>query len=471
MKVNDQKKRKSLHIKQRGSALLTAMIFSFVIGAIAVTFLKLATSEYRSSVRSTLYSASLNLAESGVEMGVAALGKGATSGSTWSQKVPGYLVDETFTGDVRFVIFDADKPGPTIYSEGIVRGHPSGDVVKQVRVTLSSGFVPYAKGFSARNGITFSGNGVLLDSYHSKYGPYGANLDASAPYDYGHNGTNKNDDVFVASDTVTSVDGTTVISQGNADVYGYVTVSPNSNVSIGPNGVVTSYENGSHDETRVLGDFYANFPSEPQPSGTYNSSYSSITGAATITGSANPDSPTYYDVSEISLSGKGAELAIDGHVVLVMSGDIKVSGKGGITINPGASLAIYTASDVDIAGQGVVNTSGVPKDFSLYGTAVNGVDGDGNLTAGQSIKISGNGQLSSTVYAPAADLSLNGGGNSGQVFGGVVAFTATVTGGSSFHFDEALRDIIVGGGIYTIESWLEMTGTSPESTPIDLSQY
>lgn len=42
--------------------------------------------------------------------------------------------------------------------------------------------------------------------------------------------------------------------------------------------------------------------------------------------------------------------------------------------------------------------------------------------------------------------------------GGVVAFTAKVTGGSSFHFDEALREEVRGGGIYSIDSWLEMTG-------------
>ncbi|HKK18939.1 MAG TPA: hypothetical protein VJ952_09700, partial [Opitutales bacterium] len=59
--------------RRRGSALITSVIFSFVIGALAVTFLKLATFEYSSAVRATLYSSSLNLAESGVEIGIEAL--------------------------------------------------------------------------------------------------------------------------------------------------------------------------------------------------------------------------------------------------------------------------------------------------------------------------------------------------------------------------------------------------------------
>lgn len=158
---------------------------------------------------------------------------------------------------------------------------------------------------------------------------------------------------------------------------------------------------------------------------------------------------------------------MSGHVVLVLSGDINVTGSGGINIAANSSLTIYTANDVSIAGNGVSNADGIPSSFYVYGTATNPTD----TTSGQTIKIAGNGQLASAVYAPAADVTLNGGGTNGEVMGGVVAFTAKVTGGSSFHFDEALRDEIRGGGIYSIDSWLEMTGATVASTPKDLSQY
>lgn len=455
--------------RQQGSALLTALIFAVLIGIASISYLKLASSEYRSAVRATLYSSSLNLAESGVEMGIEALSNQETSGSTWKKSVSNYLQDDGFEGDVTLVILNATSTTPTIYAEGLVRGHPAGDVRKQVRVELSSGFSPYAKGFSARDGIRFSGNGVLLDSYNSNYGPYNDTLGVNAPPGYGVGGRNKNDDIFVASDKIDAV-GETAVDQGNADVYGYVTVSPDSTVSIGPNGVVTSYSNGSHDDTRVLGDFYADFPYEPHPSGTYTS-VGRISGARTITGSANPESPAYYDVSSISLSGRGDDLNITGHVVLIMSGDISVSGRGGVYIGTNSSLQIYTADDVAIAGNGVSNTDGIPSNFYVYGTAENVTGSGGEMIAGQDIKISGNGQLFAAVYAPAADVTLNGGGSRGEVMGGVVAFTATITGGSSFHFDEALRDEVRGGGVYSIESWLEMTGATVASTPIDMSAY
>lgn len=456
--------------RQRGSALLTALIFALLIGVAAVSYLKLAASEYRSSVRASLYASSLNLAETGVEMGVEALAAQQTSGSTWKKTVSNYLQDGGFVGDVALVIFDANTANPVIYADGVVRGHPAGDVRKQVRVELSTGFSPYARGFATRNGIQFNGSGVLFDSYNSKYGAYGDNLGISAPLGYGVAGRNKNDDIFVASDRIGAVGGTAV-DQGNAHVYGYVAVSPTSTVSIGPNGVVTSYADGAHDASRVHGDFYADFPFEAHPSGTYDGTHNSVSGPTLIVGSTSAENPKYFDVSSISLSGNGSTLNIVGHVVLVMSGDISVTGQGGINITPTSSLQIYTASDVDIGGNGVVNADGVPSSFSIYGTATNGTTSGGSLVAGQTIKVSGNGQLAAAIYAPAADLTLNGGGRSGSVMGGVVAFTATVTGGSSFHFDEALREEIRGDGIYTIESWLEMTSATAASTPRDLSQY
>jgi hypothetical protein len=96
------------------------------------------------------------------------------------------------------------------------------------------------------------------------------------------------------------------------------------------------------------------------------------------------------------------------------------------------------------------------------------MDGD---DAGQDIKIAGNGQLAASVYAPNADVTLNGGGTDGDVLGGVVALTAKLTGGSVFHFDEALRGIIDDDGTYTVSSWLEMTGATAASTPINMSGY
>ncbi len=97
------------------------------------------------------------------------------------------------------------------------------------------------------------------------------------------------------------------------------------------------------------------------------------------------------------------------------------------------------------------------------------MDGD---SAGQDIKIAGNGSLAASVYAPNADVTLNGGGNSGVVYGGVVALNGTITGGQSFHFDEALRESDKDDGTYSVDSWLEMTGgPGDKNEPLDLTSH
>ena len=135
----------------------------------------------------------------------------------------------------------------------------------------------------------------------------------------------------------------------------------------------------------------------------------------------------------------------------------------------GSSAKIYTADDVSISGQGVTNGTGVASNFMIYGTAADSFDRSGDEVAAQSISVSGNGVLSAAVYAPNADVTVKGGGNSGQIYGGVVGFTATMNGNGAFHFDEALKDIQFGGGNYTILSWLEMNGETDNSKRKDLA--
>lgn len=460
--MNTHTTRLDARSRERGSALLTAIIFTFAVAVMALSYLGLATSEYKSALRSYLWTSSLNMAESGVEYAVnQMMTDSAPNQSTWTYTDANVYTDGGNTGGYRVVVLNATSSTPTIYSEGIVTGHPSGDIVKQVMVNMSSGFQPFAQGFAAKNGITFSGNNVVLDSYNSDYGAYGDNITgmAGVPADFGYeNGGltyNKNDDIIVASDSVVAKDG--LIDQGNADVYGYVAVSEGSTVEIGPNGKVTSYESGSHEEERVRNDFYSDFPVISAPTG--GTSHPDVTSSDAISGGT-------YELGKIDLSGKN-KLTISGDVVLIVTGSISVTGQASIEMNSGASLEIYVAGNVGISGGGIVNTDLVPSDLQIYGTKE--LDSDGS--ASQVISISGNGQLAAAVYAPSAIVALNGGGNSGAVYGSAVGYESYVTGNSSFHFDEALRDLEDDELSYTVGDWLEMTGYTADTTPVDLSDY
>ncbi|HAV14344.1 MAG TPA: hypothetical protein DCX06_12755 [Opitutae bacterium] len=482
-----------------------------MIGAFAVTFLKLASNEYKAAVRSTLYSSTLNLAESGVEICIQQLSDGTISGaSTGVVSVSNYLVDEAYSGDIKAIVLNPSSSTPTIYAEGVISGHPGGDVVKQVRVDIKAGFFPFESGFAAVNGIVFNGNNVTLDSYNSNYGAYNEYNPVTVPDDYGvaNANINRSDNIVASSDNINTAVGA-VINIGNGDITGNANVSEGNTINVGAQGSITDiYGNGQ----TTRDDFYADFPIV-DTTNSVDVSLGAITNGTIIIGETDPSLPAkVVSIDSIRLTGNTDALYIVGNVEIQMSGDLSLSGGiflmddntgyavpvgdlgrrdtyagGSITAdmfnalsateraaltswNGDSAATIYTADDVTIAGNGVSNPSGLPENFKVFGTAADSYSGDDEV-ASQTIKISGNGELYSAVYAPNADVEVKGGGRAGEVMGGVVGFTATMTGNGNFHYDEALASIQLGGGNYTITSWLEMTGETNDTKPWDLSAY
>lgn len=97
----------------------------------------------------------------------------------------------------------------------------------------------------------------------------------------------------------------------------------------------------------------------------------------------------------------------------------------------------------------VTKKLGQPISLQIYGTRA------ATAATRQSIDISGNGQLSAVVYAPNADISAKGGGNSGGVFGSLIGNSLTFTGNEMFYYDESLGNLNVNTP-YGIDEWDEL---------------
>ncbi|MDA9260295.1 hypothetical protein N9P58_00335 [Puniceicoccaceae bacterium] len=440
---------------KEGSALMTAIIAMFVVSLLVGGYMTLASSEYRLATRSLLIGASFSLAEGGVDLAIDALNDSDTSGwnvsgSTWTREVTGIEITAGGTGAIRVVITDAtgtNSDTPTIHSEGIVSGHPSGDVTKQLQVSLTSGFFPYKNGFDSKNGFVLKGQNVTMDSYNSANGAY--------------SGSNRGSEIRVSTVSIE----TDAIDIGNANIFGYVavgaTLAPGQTgsdvIDVGKNGTISSYgEAQIVQEDRILTDYYASFPNRPAPS---VSSGWEFPNSGTITTSG-----TYYVDGDWSLGGNSGALAIapNTDVILVVTGELNLTGKATLTLNTDATLKLFVEGDVSIGGNGILNSSN-PENLEVIGTNTN--EGE------QTIKINGNGQLSATVYAPNANVELKGGGSSGRVYGAVVAYDASLVGNSHFSFDEALADVNLGGTDYEVIQWLEMTNTTYETTTVALDGY
>ncbi|MGZ0657211.1 DUF7305 domain-containing protein [Coraliomargarita sp. W4R72] len=431
--------------RQRGSALLTALIFSFVVVTLLGSYLFLASSDYRVSSRAFLLGASFNLAEGGVDQALYALNQGEHSDwhvgvdrdarSYWSKEFGSYDLGGNIRGYIRVVILEPLSSSPEIFSEGEARGHVAGSVTKQVRVALTSGFYPFRNGFNSKQGIVLKGNNVTFDSYDSRDGNYGLG--------------NMNSEITVATVSVEN----DAIDVGNAEVYGYVATG-GGEPNVGPRGAITSYDNPNVvDPSRITTDFYAEFPSLSAP--TLSAPATSLPYWGVMNGGD-------YLLNSFSMSGKSSLYVIRDSRIVV-TGDMSLSGQATVYIANGARLLIYAAGDVDLSGGGILNSSQRPSDLLVFGTH--------EVAGGQQIKISGNGYLAAGVYAPNANVTLNGGGNSGRVYGAIAAYESKLTGNSHFSYDEALADFNLGEGGYQVEEWVELSGVGLHVMRLNMEDY
>jgi hypothetical protein len=235
-----------------------------------------------------------------------------------------------------------------------------------------------------------------------------------------------------------------LIDAGNAHIYGDVATNA---------GTVSGAAN-------ITGIERTDFYQDPIPVGapnwpSINPTPSLVNNSATLTASAVKGSwSSRYILSTISTGGNQT-LTLAGnpdgsptYIEIYVTGNISVAGSSQIVMQPGVKATIYFAANVDITGNGIVNSNNQPGDLLLYG--IQPTSGSPHVNLG------GNGQITAAVYAPGHDVAVNGGGTNGHVFGSIVGKTVTMTGVTNLHYDEALGS---GGMInnYKIVSWFEDT--------------
>jgi hypothetical protein len=152
-----------------------------------------------------------------------------------------------------------------------------------------------------------------------------------------------------------------------------------------------------------------------------------------------------YQMPSLSMSG-GAIMLVRGDAVLYVTGNVSMSGQSQIIIEPGASFKLYVAGpSTSLAGNGILNQAGDATKFSYYG-----MPGNTSLTLG------GNAAFTGVIYAPSADLTLSGSGNTSYDFvGASVTKSVVMHGHFKFHYDERLRHIN-GPVRYRAASWNEL---------------
>lgn len=448
---------------ERGGLLITAMIFSAIIGVSIVSFIRLGRTTGQISNRGLYNNAAMNLAENGLEeamysinqmvAGNASAWSGwTTSGAGAQRKWTGTTFDQNATGQVRVYVDNyTGLVAPTLYARSTVTMGAGGgaDIEKWIMVQLSK-TSKFSNGLVAKQTISFSGNNATVDSWNSD--PDNNPATPAIPYSAGV----ANDAGSVGSISVS----VSAVAVQNADIWGYAATG-GAVPSVGSQGRVGPYGTslGSMNPDYVSTDFSASFDPVTAPTGYTYTSAGAVGSNKTFptdfpTATVQADGKYYFDATSVGGSNVVITIAAGTKVVLKVSGDVDIKGgSGALNIGTGATLEVYAAGAFKVAGQGIMNgttdasTCGQPINLQIYGTATSGT---------QDYQIAGNGALSAVVYAPNASVKING---NGHVMGSVVANDITVVGNATFHYDESLSNF-GGGNPYRVAQWTELTNAA-----------
>ena len=439
--------------------MIATVLMAIITGALVGLYLRTVAREVEESYRSRMSFQAINLAESGLEYMMYALinkdwdGWTKMSKGFYRESFPSY-VNYSYAGETyrARVYVEPNRAFPLAVAEGTITLRNKRSVTKQVMVEIglsSGGF--WGNGITGRQGINFGGNKQTVDSFSSTGFTSGS---IQTYYNslrtktiLGHDMVNGNGSV--ASLSVEIED----ISIGNADIFGSISTGASqatANISsvVGPNGSIYNQDtkvsdstfNGRIDTAFVAYDFYASLPDVTIPS-----TIGAPTSVGTTIGTAGM--PSVYRLPSLNIPSKQT-YTVQGNVTLVVDGSVDVDGE--LVIAPNSTLELYVAGDVDVSGNGLVN-SGKPQNMILYGTG----------PGGQSIALRGNAFLSAAIYAPNADVVLRGGGSTGEMFGAIVGNSVTFSGNNYlFHYDEALQDLDNRDATPKVIRWVELTEAS-----------
>jgi len=406
----------------QGSALVITLVVGTIMLLMAASYLQLLGTQKTIVVRSESWNASLIMAEAGIEEGMAQVNAHPSytltndfSGNSWgfANSYYGPMAHNLKGGN--YIVSIANTVPPVIYATGYITVPVSGDSISlKVRVgTLKQVFSNIPLG--AKGDIDFNGNGVAVNSYNSQ----DPNLSNNGIFD--PNKTSTNGDVA-------SLGGFVNIGQHTID--GSLYLGPTATYN--GNGTVTG---------TIYTDANINYPDVTLPQLPANTSWQSApmaNGVHTFTTSG------YYQVSD------SADVVVQPGVTVYLNVTTAVSYSpasvqinGGTTNSGTANIYLNGPPTLVLQGNLAPGASNRPENLRYFG-----------LPSLTTITYGGNTTFVGCVYAPEANVTLKGGGNSNDFIGSLVANSITMNGHYNIHFDESLKTN--GPGFYVVNSWQEL---------------
>jgi hypothetical protein len=403
-------------ISQRsGSVLLATMIFVLAIAAFLVTYLYVVQNSNQSVARAQRWNAALAVAEAGIEEGMAKLNQVAI---TTVQGSGGFtdVIQRGLNSDTYAVGNTTAGIVQTLTSTGTVTAPIIGDfIVRTVRVNAQRQAL-FSKGMISLTDIDMSGNGVISDSFDSHNTNQSVNGAYSPSFYAGTNGD------------IAAVDG--VVNLGNHTIGGDLYLGPTAKLESG----------------NILGTVYTDwnmqFPEASLP--TVETNGSPI--AWTVEPSSSVHTFTnsgYYVINDNGSINVSPGLTVTLDVRRTSYSPDAITIQGGTT-NAGTVIMYQQSGSLTLnpsASGGAVNNR--PENFVYFG-----------LPGVTEISMGGSATFVGVIYAPNADMKLNGGGSGMNFVGSLIVKKLTISGHFKLHYDTSLLGYYYG--YYAVGYWEEL---------------
>ena len=201
-----------------------------------------------------------------------------------------------------------------------------------------------------------------------------------------------------------------------------------------------------------------------------------------------------HKYTSITLSGQ-SKLIVTGPSNIYVTGNWSISGQSLFSVSSASTgpVIIYIDGNISASGQGITNDTYIPSNLQIYGTALQNWDSsvtysinknviyncsiweslqNNNLnhtpvsgswwSSGaptQTFTFSGQAALYGAIFSPFSNMTISG---QGGIYGAVVGYDITMSGQSTIHFDEALKNLSLpgstgGSGGLIFQDWKEIT--------------
>jgi hypothetical protein len=440
---------------KRGGLLVTALLLCAIISLITLpSYLRLSQSALRQSQRAIYNVAAVSIAETGIEQAVWASNNNTSTTGVWSGWTNGLngSYRTTFsglnfgggvTGVIKVVVSNPRATNASVVCKAVISLQDGQSIEKWVfaRLTRKSETM---QGISLTDCLALNaGNNTTIDSWRSNN---------STPY----NSANRRSNAIISttSTQTPSIKGSTQNGNaGNGTVMGTVKVGANSKagvnfISYGDMIIETNYVDTSPPQTVTM------------PSGGTKISW----GFQQVGDLGEDGKDSIFQMETLSL-GNGGNITIKGNVTLLLTKSIMygtsntmsldIDGNSSISLAANATLKIYVAGDVRLQGSSFIG-GGIPIRTRFFGTKPVGTQYHQNFS------FNGSSSISAIVYAPNAQIVLQGGGS--QLYG---AFTVKILycEGGGIHLDESLYDYAVfSDGPLAVKSYEELNSQAAQQT-------